>query len=187
MTKHEKLLSIKYKEQIVPKMQETFNYDNVNMIPRITKVVLNRGLGEATSNSKVVEHTFEQFKKITGQKPLVTKAKKSVSNFKLREGMAIGCKVTLRRRKMYDFLSKFININLPKIRDFRGVSPKAFDGAGNYNLGINVDNIFPELGDSDQYRGMNITIVTTAKTDKEAFELLKQFGMPFRETANAMA
>jgi large subunit ribosomal protein L5 len=187
MTKNEKALNIKYKEEILPKMQESFNYSNVNMIPKITKVVINRGLGEATSNSKVVELTFEQFKQITGQKPLIAKAKKSISNFKLREGMAIGCKVTLRRSKMYDFLSKLININLPKIRDFRGVSPKAFDKAGNYNLGLSVDNIFPELSDSDQYRGMNITIVTTAKTDKEAYTLLKYFGMPFRETTTATA
>lgn len=171
----------KYEQIVKAKLVEKFQYANVNQIPKLTKIVVNRGLGEATSNAKAVEITFEQMKAITGQKPYITKAKKSISNFKLRKDLAIGCKVTLRSDKMYDFISKLINISLPKIRDFRGVPNRGFDGRGNYTLGIREDNIFPEVKDVDKARGFNITFCTTAKTDNEAFELLKAFGMPFRD------
>jgi large subunit ribosomal protein L5 len=172
-----------YDEVVREKLKETFNYTNVMEIPRITKVVINRGIGEAVSNSKSVELSFEQMYALAGQKPLITVAKKSISNFKLREGQAIGCKVTLRSAKMYHFLNKLMNIALPKIRDFRGVPTNSFDGRGNYTLGIKEDAIFPEISYEkiDRLRGFDITIVTSAKTNEEAYQLLVALGMPFRK------
>lgn len=176
-------LKKKYKEQVKPALQENFQYRNVMEIPKLVKVVINRGVGEAVSNGKIVELTFDQMYALTGQKPLITQAKKSISNFKLREGQAIGCKVTLRGDRMYDFLNKLFNVALPKIRDFRGVSYTSFDGRGNYTLGIKDDTIFPEISFDkvDKARGFDVCIVTTAKSDKEAYELLKVLGMPFRK------
>jgi len=176
-------LKEKYNKTIKAKLKETFKYENVMEIPKIEKIVINRGMGESVTNSKVVDYSVDQLLMISGQKPVVTKAKKSISNFKLRQGVPVGCKVTLRADKMYDFLTKFINVSLPKIRDFRGLPTNCFDGRGNYTLGIKEDTIFPEvrLDNVDRVRGYDITIVTSAKTDKEAFELLKLVGMPFRK------
>lgn len=175
-------LKDQYKKDIIKELQKKYNYKNIMEIPRLEKIIINRGLGEAINNSKVIDQTLEQFRSITGQKPLVTRAKKSISNFKLREGQIVGCKVTLRNDKMYDFLTKLLKIALPKIRDFRGVSSSGFDGRGNYTLGIKEDVIFPEvrLDNLDRPRGMDICFVTTAKTDIEAYDLLTAFGMPFR-------
>lgn len=176
-------LQTSYKAKVVPALKEQFQYANVHNVPKIEKIVLNVGLGEATQNAKVVGVVEEELKKITGQKPAVCKAKVSVSNFKLREGMPIGLKVTLRGRLMYEFLDRLISVALPRVRDFRGVSANAFDGRGTYNLGIKEHNIFPEIdGDKlEKLRGMNISIVTSATNDDEARELLRQFGMPFRK------
>lgn len=176
-----KSLKETYKDQVVSQLQSKFNYSNVHQIPKMVKVILHRGLGESVNNSKVVEETVVQFADITGQKPVVTKAKKAISNFKLRLGQPIGCKVTLRSDKMYDFVTKLLNIVLPKIRDFRGVSVSGFDGRGNYTLGLKEDIIFPEVKyeKAEKVRGMDITFVTTAESDEEAFELLKLVGMPF--------
>jgi large subunit ribosomal protein L5 len=185
--KQEPQYKIKYEKEVKPELLKKFKYSNVNKIPKIQKIVINRGMGEATANSKVIEYSFEQMKQITGQKPLITKAKQSISNFKLRKGVSIGCKVTLRHKKMYDFLSKLVNINLPKIRDFRGVSSTGFDGAGNYTLGLREDTIFPEVHDVEKARGFNISIVTSATTDDEAYELLKLMGMPFRAKGGVRA
>jgi large subunit ribosomal protein L5 len=175
-------LKDKYNKEVKPELQKKYNYKNVMQIPAITKVIINRGLGEAAANSKLIEGCVDEFKDLTGQKPVVTHAKKSISNFKIRQGQAIGCKVTLRSKKMYDFLSKLINIVLPKIRDFRGISNNAFDGAGNYTLGIKESTIFPEVNYEkiDRIRGYDITIVTSAKTDAEAKDLFHLLGMPFR-------
>jgi large subunit ribosomal protein L5 len=171
-----------YKTEIVPKLTETFGYKNFMEVPKIEKVVLNMGLGEAVSNNKLVDSAVEELKLISGQKPVVTKAKKSIAAFKLRQGMPIGCMVTLRKEKMYDFLTRLINIALPRVKDFKGISGKSFDGSGNYTLGIREQIIFPEIvyDKIDKVKGLNISIVTTAKTDNEAKELLKMFGMPFR-------
>jgi large subunit ribosomal protein L5 len=171
-----------YKSEIVPKLTETFGYKNFMEVPKIEKVVLNMGLGEAVSNNKLVDSAVEELKLISGQKPVVTKAKKSIAAFKLRQGMPIGCMVTLRKEKMYDFLTRLINIALPRVKDFKGISGKSFDGSGNYTLGIREQIIFPEIvyDKIDKVKGLNISIVTTAKTDNEAKELLKMFGMPFR-------
>jgi large subunit ribosomal protein L5 len=171
-----------YKSEIVPKLTETFGYKNLMEVPKIEKVVLNMGLGEAVSNNKLVDSAVEELKLISGQKPVVTKAKKSIAAFKLRQGMPIGCMVTLRKEKMYDFLTRLINIALPRVKDFKGISGKSFDGSGNYTLGIREQIIFPEIvyDKIDKVKGLNISIVTTAKTDNEAKELLKMFGMPFR-------
>ena len=173
----------KYKSEVIESMLKKHNYKNVMSVPKISKVVINRGMGEAVSNSKVIDYTVEQIKSITGQKPVLTKAKKSVSNFKIREKQVIGAKVTLRSAKMYDFLTKLIHIALPKIRDFRGVSKNAFDGRGNYTLGIKEDALFPEVKHDavDKPRGFDVTIVTTANTDEEAYDLLELMGMPFRK------
>lgn len=173
----------KYRELIANGMKEKFHYENVMEVPTITKITINRGLGEAVSNSKAIEESVNEIMQITGQKPIVTKAKKSIANFKLRQGLPIGVKVTLRGKRMYEFISKLINVSLPKIRDFRGVSSKAFDGKGNYTLGIKEQIIFPEirLDKIEKIRGFNVTVTTTAKTDEEAFELLKLIGMPFRK------
>ena len=175
-------LKIYYEEEVVPTLKETFQYKNIHQIPRIEKVVLNMGLGEAIHNIKILDGAKEELKIISGQSPVVTRAKKSVAAFKVREGMPIGCMVTLRRGRMYDFLEKLINIALPRVRDFRGISGKAFDGFGNYTLGIREHIIFPEIDYEkvDAIKGLNITIVTSAKTDAEGKELLKLLGMPFR-------
>ncbi|MHB8791383.1 MAG: 50S ribosomal protein L5 [Desulfobulbaceae bacterium] len=166
-----------------PQLQEKFGFTNTMEIPRIEKIILNMGLGEAVQNPKVVDNAANELTMIAGQKAVVTKAKKSIATFKLREGMPIGCRVTLRHDRMYDFLSRLINIALPRVRDFRGISPKGFDGRGNYSLGVKEQIIFPEIDYDkiDKIRGMNISIVTTAKTDEAAYELLSLMGMPFRK------
>ncbi len=172
-----------YKNEVVAGMTKKFGYKNVMEVPKIDKVVINMGVGEAKDNAKVLETAIKDMEIIAGQKPVVTKAKKSVANFKIREGMAIGCKVTLRGEKMYEFIDRLINLSLPRVRDFRGVNPNAFDGRGNYSLGIKEQVIFPEIeyDKIDKVRGMDVVFVTTAKTDEEARELLTQFGMPFRK------
>jgi large subunit ribosomal protein L5 len=172
----------RYKDDIVPAMVNMFNYKNVMQVPKIEKVVLNVGVGEAIQNPKALDGALNDLKVISGQKPVVTRAKKSIAGFKLREGMAIGCKVTLRGPRMYDFLEKLINLALPRVRDFRGISPQAFDGRGNFSLGIKEQTIFPEIDYDkiDKIRGLEVAIITTAKTDEEARELLRKMGMPFR-------
>jgi len=171
-----------YKAEIVPRLKEKFGYRNVMQVPRLSKVVVNMGLGDAIENVKVIETAAAEIGIITGQKPVVTKARKSIANFKLREGVPIGVMVTLRRDRMYHFLDKLIAIALPRVRDFKGVSPKGFDGRGNYTLGIKEQIMFPEVNYDkiDKIRGMNITIVTTARTDEEGLELLRLMGIPFR-------
>ena len=175
-------LQDQYKAEIVPKLKEKFGYRNVMQVPRLSKVVVNMGLGDAIENVKVIETAADEIGIITGQKPVVTKARKSIANFKLREGVPIGVMVTLRRDRMYHFLDKLIAIALPRVRDFRGVSPRGFDGRGNYTLGIKEQIMFPEVNYDkiDKIRGMNITIVTTARTDEEGLELLRLMGIPFR-------
>jgi len=172
-----------YEEQVVPKLQEKFNFSNVHQIPRIEKIVLNMGLGEAIQNIKILDSAVDELMNIAGQRPVITRAKKSIAAFKLREGMPIGCMVTLRRKRMFDFLNKLVNVALPRVRDFRGISPKAFDGAGNYSLGVKEHIIFPEIDYDkiDKIKGMNISIVTSAKNDEEGRELLTLLGMPFRK------
>jgi large subunit ribosomal protein L5 len=171
-----------YHETVAPRLKEKFNYTNPMQVPKIEKIVLNMGLGEAIHNIKIIESAVEELKQISGQQPVVTRAKKSIAAFKLREGMPIGCMVTLRKNRMYDFLNKLINVALPRVRDFRGISGKAFDGAGNYSLGIKEQLIFPEIDYDkiDKIKGLNISIVTTAKSNEEGKELLKLLGMPFR-------
>lgn len=173
-----------YQQTIVPKLMEQFNYKNVHQVPKVIKVSVNRGLGEASSNAKALESTINEIARITGQKPVVTRAKQAIAGFKIRQGMPVGVMVTLRSDRMYSFLDKLINLSLPRIRDFRGVSPKSFDGRGNYSLGIREQLIFPEVEyDSiDQIRGMDISIITTANTDEEGRALLKEMGMPFRDS-----
>lgn len=176
-------LQERYKAEILPSLMEKFNYTSVMQAPKIEKIVINMGVGEAVSNSKVLDTAVEELTAIAGQKPLITRAKKSIAGFKLREGMPIGSKVTLRGERMYDFLDKLISVSLPRVRDFRGVSKKSFDGRGNYTLGVKEQLIFPEI-DYDKVnkvRGMDIVIVTTANTDEEARELLTQVGMPFQK------
>lgn len=172
-----------YREQVVQAMMEKFQYESIMQVPKIEKIVLNMGVGEAKENSKFLDNAVEEMTLIAGQKPVVTKAKKSISNFKLREGMPVGCKVTLRGDRMYEFFDKLVNIALPRVRDFRGVSKTAFDGRGNYALGIKEQLIFPEINYDkiDKIRGMDIIITTTANTDEEALELLSLLGMPFRK------
>ena len=179
----ESRLQKKYREEVSPALQEKFHYENVMQIPKVEKVVINMGLGQAKENPKILESAVKELTQISGQKPIITTAKKSVANFKLREGMKIGCKVTLRKSKMYDFLDKLMNIALPRVRDFRGVSDTSFDGRVNYALGIKEQLIFPEIeyDDIDSIKGMDIIIVTTAKTDEEAKEFLRLMGMPFRK------
>ncbi|MGI6076998.1 MAG: 50S ribosomal protein L5 [Fastidiosipilaceae bacterium] len=176
-------LKEKYQSEIMPALKETFQYKSVMEIPKLEKIVINMGLGEAKENAKVIDGAINDLSTITGQRPVVTKAKKSVAAFKLREGMNIGCKVTLRGERMYEFLDRFISVAIPRVRDFRGLSPNSFDGRGNYAVGMKEQLIFPEIDYDkvDKIRGMDIVIVTTAKTDEEARELLKQFGMPFRK------
>ncbi len=175
-------LKEKYQEEVVPKLKDTFNYTNENQVPRLEKVVINMGLGEAVQNPKIVEPAAEELGLIAGQKAVITRAKKPIANFKLRAGLPIGCKVTLRRSKMYDFMDKLVNIALPRVRDFRGISGKAFDGRGNYTLGITEHIIFPEIDydKTESIKGLNITVVTTATTDEEGKALLKFCGMPFK-------
>jgi large subunit ribosomal protein L5 len=170
-----------YKKEIVPRLTKDFAYKNVMQVPKITKIVVNMGLGEALSNIKILDSASEEISLITGQRPVITKARKSVANFKLREGNPIGCAVTLRREKMYEFLDRLVNVALPRVRDFRGISPKGFDGRGNYTFGIKEQIIFPEISYDkiDKIKGMNITVVTSAKTDEEARSLLRYLGMPF--------
>ncbi|MGR6837440.1 50S ribosomal protein L5 [Syntrophomonas erecta] len=171
-----------YKSEIVPKLMDKYKYKNVMEVPKVERVVLNIGVGEAVQNPKALDGAVNDLTIISGQKPVINRAKKSIAGFKLREGMAIGCKVTLRGQRMYDFLERLINLALPRVRDFRGVSPDAFDGRGNYSLGIKEQTIFPEIeyDKIDKIRGMEVVIVTTAKTDEEARDLLKNMGMPFR-------
>ncbi|MBB5174974.1 50S ribosomal protein L5 [Texcoconibacillus texcoconensis] len=176
-------LKEKYNQEIVSSISEKFNYDSVMEVPKIEKVVINMGVGDAVQNSKMLDKAVEELTAITGQKPIITKAKKSIAGFKLREGMPIGAKVTLRGERMYDFLDKLFSVSLPRVRDFRGVSKKAFDGRGNYTLGVKEQLIFPEIeyDKVDKVRGMDIVIVTTADSDEEARELLTEMGMPFQK------
>jgi large subunit ribosomal protein L5 len=171
----------KYNSEIKTQLMEEFGYKNIMQVPKIEKVIVNMGLGEAKENKNVIKNAVEELKKITGQKPIVTKAKKSVANFKIREGMPIGAKVTLRDERMYEFLDRLITIALPRVRDFKGVKANAFDGRGNYSLGLREQILFPELSydDVESVKGMNIAIVTTAESDEEAKKLLSLFGMPF--------
>ena len=178
-------LKDQYLNEIVPAMVEKFGYENIMEVPKIEKIVVNMGVGEAKDNAKLLESAVNDMEKITGQKAVTTKAKNSVANFKIREGMAIGCKTTLRGEKMYEFADRLINLALPRVRDFRGVNPNSFDGRGNYALGIKEQIIFPEIeyDKIDKTRGMDIIFVTTAKTDEEARELLRLFNMPFAKEA----
>ena len=170
-----------YKQKIIPSLIEEFGYKNIEQVPKLVKISVNRGVGEASKNAKELDSSVEELSLIVGQKPTVNKASKSVAGFKIRDGMAIGTSVTLRKEQMYTFLTKLIHIVLPRIRDFRGINPNGFDGRGNYNLGLKEQLIFPEVSYDDvtQIRGLDISIVTTAKTDEEARALLKSFGMPF--------
>jgi large subunit ribosomal protein L5 len=172
-----------YKEEVVPAMMKTFSYRNVMQVPRVEKIVVNMGLGEALQNARVLDTSMEELGIITGQKPVLTRARKSIANFKLREGNPIGCCVTLRRKKMYDFAYRLLNIALPRVRDFKGISPKGFDGRGNLTIGVREQLIFPEINYDkvEKVKGMNITFVTSAKTDEEARELLSLLGVPFRK------
>ncbi|EPB8256612.1 50S ribosomal protein L5 [Clostridium perfringens] len=176
-------LQERYEKEVVPAMMEKFGYKNIMQVPKIEKVVINMGVGEAKDNPKVLESAVSDLQIIVGQKPVLTRAKKSVANFKIRENMALGCKVTLRKTNMYEFVDKLVSIALPRVRDFRGVSAKAFDGRGNYSLGIKEQLIFPEIeyDKVDKVRGMDIIFVTSANTDEEARELLRFLGMPFAQ------
>ena len=171
-----------YINEIVPQLTKTFNFTNKFQVPKLEKIVLNMGLGEAVTNPKIVDSAAAELALIAGQKPIITRSKKPIANFKLRADLPIGCKVTLRREKMYDFFNRLVNIALPRVRDFRGISPKAFDGMGNYTLGITEHIIFPEIeyDRTDSIKGLNVTIVTSAKTDEEGREFLKLLGMPFK-------
>ncbi|MBW2039360.1 MAG: 50S ribosomal protein L5 [Deltaproteobacteria bacterium] len=171
-----------YQKEVVPTLMKRFNYKNIMQIPKLEKIVINMGLGEAIQNIKILDSAMEEIAVITGQRPVITKAKRSIAQFKLRAGMPIGCMVTLRKERMYEFFNRLINVALPRVRDFRGVSPHAFDGRGNYALGIKEQIIFPEINYDkiDKIKGMNIIIVTTAKKDEEGKELLRLMGMPFR-------
>jgi large subunit ribosomal protein L5 len=171
-----------YLEEITPKLKEQFGYTNIHQVPKVTKIVVNRGLGEASQNAKALESSLKELATITGQKPVVTRAKKAIAGFKIRKGMPVGVMVTLRGERMYAFLDRLINLALPRIRDFRGISSKSFDGRGNYSLGVREQLIFPEIDYDtiDQIRGMDISIITTAESDEEGRALLKEMGMPFR-------
>jgi large subunit ribosomal protein L5 len=173
-----------YKERIVPALMEQFKYKSIMQVPRLEKISINRGVGRATGDKKILENSAEELGLISGQKPQITRSKKDISNFKLRAGVGVACRVTLRGDRMYEFLDRLINVALPRVRDFRGIPPKGFDGRGNYNMGVKEQIIFPEI-DVDKIAdigGMDITFVTSAKTDEEAFALLKLYGMPFRTT-----
>ncbi|RJP83503.1 MAG: 50S ribosomal protein L5 [Desulfobacteraceae bacterium] len=175
-------LKERYESEVVPNLMETFQYKNIMQVPKVEKIVLNMGLGEAIHNIKILDSASDELAAITGQKPIIRRAKKSIAAFKLREGMPVGCMVTLRGKRMYDFLDKLVNITLPRVRDFRGISGKAMDGNGNYTLGITEQIIFPEIDYDkiDKIKGLNISIVTSARTDEEGKELLKLLGMPFK-------
>lgn len=177
------VLANEFKKEILPQLMEKFDYNNVMEAPKLEKVVVNVGLGDAKEDTKLLDTVVDEIARITGQSPTVTRAKKSIANFKIREGMPVGVKVTLRGEQMFEFLYKLINITMPRIRDFRGVSPKSFDGRGNYSLGISEHTVFPEINidDVDDVHGMEITIVTSAETDEEAFELLSLMGMPYKK------
>lgn len=172
----------KYQNEVIPSLKERFGYKNTMEVPRLVKVVVNMGVGEATQDAKAIDAAVNDLTQIVGQKPIVTRAKKSIAAFKVRTGMPVGCMVTLRGERMYEFLDKLFNIALPRIRDFRGVSPKSFDGRGNFSLGLREQLIFPEINYDkiDKIRGMDVVVVTSAKSDEEAFELLKFLGLPFR-------
>jgi len=176
-------LYTQYKDEIISNLQEQFEYENIMAVPKLEKIVVNSGVGEAVENEKVLDTVSDNLAVITGQHPIQTKARKSISNFKVREGMPIGCKVTLRKKKMFEFLDRLINLALPRTRDFQGVPDKSFDGRGNYTLGVKEHTIFPEINtdEVDTIHGLDITFVTTAETDEEAFALLKEFGMPFQK------
>jgi len=171
-----------YQKEVVSALTDKFGYKNRMEVPKLEKIVLNMGLGEAIQNAKILDAAAQELAQITGQKPVITKARKSIATFKLRQGMSIGCRVTLRRERMYEFLDRLVNINLPRVRDFRGIPAKSFDGRGNFALGLKEQIIFPEIDYDkiDKIRGMNVVIVTTARTDEEARELLRLMGMPFR-------
>jgi len=171
-----------YREEIIPKLQEKLGYKNRLEVPRLVKIVVNMGVGKAADDAKIADKASEEMAIITGQRPVITRAKKAISNFKLRKGSPVGCKVTLRRRNMYEFFDRLINVAIPRIRDFRGLNANSFDNYGNYNLGLQEQHIFPEIDfdNIERVQGMDITIETTAKTNQEAFELLKFFGVPFR-------
>ena len=179
----ENRLKAKYTNDVTPKLVEQFNYTSVMQVPKVEKIVVNMGVGDAVSNAKNLDKAVDELTLLTGQKPVITKAKKSIAGFRLREGMPIGAKVTLRGERMYDFLDKLITVSLPRVRDFQGISNKAFDGRGNYTLGVKEQLIFPEISydNVDKVRGMDIVIVTTANTDEESHALLKELGMPFRK------
>jgi len=182
MSEFQPRLRNKYRDEIVPQLMKDFGFKNVMQVPKLERIVVNMGLGEAVQNAKIVESAAEELTAITGRKPVVTRAKKSIASFKLREGMPIGVMVTLRGEQMYDFLDRLISLALPRTRDFKGISPKAFDGRGNYTLGIREQIVFPEINYDkiDRIKGMNVTLVTTAKTDEQGRALLKSLGMPFR-------
>ena len=175
-------LYTQYKEQIAPALFKEFNYSSVMQVPRLEKIVLNRGVGDAVGDKKLIDSSVQEFALISGQQPVVTHARKSISNFKLREDMPIGCKVTLRRTRMFEFLDRFINVALPRVRDFRGIPTKGFDGRGNFTMGVKEQIIFPEINVDQISRisGMDVTFVTSANTDEEALALLREFGMPFQ-------
>lgn len=179
----ENRLKVKYKEEVTPKLVEQFAYTSVMQVPKVEKIVLNMGVGDAVANAKSLDKAVDELALISGQKPVITRAKKSIAGFRLREGMPIGCKVTLRGQRMYDFLDKLISVSLPRVRDFQGVSNRSFDGRGNYTLGVREQLIFPEISydNIDKVRGLDIVIVTTAQTDEESHALLKELGMPFKK------
>jgi large subunit ribosomal protein L5 len=174
-------LEQRYKEDIIASLTKQFGYTSPMAVPRLSKIVVNMGLGEAVSDAKVLDRAVEELTAITGQKPVITRARKSIASFKLRAGMPIGCMVTLRKQRMYEFLERLISVTLPRVRDFKGISPKAFDGRGNYALGLREQIIFPEINYDkiDKLRGLSVAVVTTAKNDEEGYQLLKELGMPF--------
>jgi len=182
MSEYEPRLRKKYKDEIVPQLMKDFSFKNIMQVPKLERIVVNMGLGEAVQNAKLVESAVEELTAITGRKPVITRAKKSIASFKLREGMPIGVMVTLRGEQMYDFLDRLVSIALPRTRDFKGISPKSFDGRGNFTLGIREQIVFPEINYDkiDRIKGMNVTLVTTAETDEQGRALLKSLGMPFR-------
>jgi large subunit ribosomal protein L5 len=182
MSDYQPRLRNKYKDEIVPQLMKDFGFKNVMQVPKLERIVINMGLGEAVQNAKLIESAAEELSAITGRKPVVTRAKKSIAGFKLREGMPIGVMVTLRGEQMYDFLDRLVSLALPRTRDFKGISPKSFDGRGNYTLGIREQIVFPEINYDriDHIKGMNVTLVTTAETDEQGRALLKSLGMPFR-------
>ena len=184
MSNYEPRLIKKYKDEVVPQLMKDFTLDNIMQVPKLERIVVNMGLGEAVQNAKIVESAVEELTAITGRKPIVTRAKKSIATFKLREGMPIGCMVTLRGRQMWEFFDRLVSLALPRVRDFRGVNPKGFDGRGNYTLGIKDQLVFPEINYTkvQKAKGMNVCIVTSARSDAEAKSLLGQLGMPFRRS-----